>query len=80
MKRGISEKESHMRFVDPTRPYRKSGGKGARLFVVLPAVPNTSRGLIENLFLMRAKTWLPGYGDSCFKRKIAVRKSPRRGV
>jgi hypothetical protein len=29
------------------------GGLGTRLFVVLPAVPNTNRGLIENLFLLR---------------------------
>jgi hypothetical protein len=37
-----------MRFVDPTKPYRKSGGWGTRLFVVLPAVPNTDDGSIEN--------------------------------
>jgi hypothetical protein len=29
-----------MRFVDPTKPYRKSGGWGTRLFVVLPTVLN----------------------------------------
>jgi hypothetical protein len=45
-------KESRMRFVDPTKPYRKSGGWGTRLFVALPAVPNTIRRLIENLFLI----------------------------
>jgi hypothetical protein len=33
-------KESRMRFVDPTKPYRKSGGWGTRLFVVLPTVLN----------------------------------------
>jgi hypothetical protein len=45
--------ESRMRFVDPTKPYRKSGGWGTRLSVVRPAVPNTNRGLIEELFLLR---------------------------
>jgi hypothetical protein len=29
-----------MRFVHPTKPYRKSGGWGTRLFVVLPTVLN----------------------------------------
>jgi hypothetical protein len=47
-----------MRFVDPTKPYRKSGGWGTRLFVMLPAVPNTDDGLIENLFLIsKPHTW-----------------------
>jgi hypothetical protein len=45
-------KESRMRFVDPSKPYRKSGGMGHPPFVMLSAVPNTNRGLIENLFLL----------------------------
>jgi hypothetical protein len=32
---------------------KKRKGWGTRLFLVLPAVPNTNRGLIENLFLIR---------------------------
>jgi hypothetical protein len=32
---------------------KKRKGWGTRLFVVLPAVPNTNRGLIENFFLIR---------------------------
>src|ERR1017187_5891807 len=30
---------------------KKRKGWGTRLFVVLPAVPNTNRGLIENLYV-----------------------------
>jgi hypothetical protein len=32
---------------------KKRKGWGTRLFVVLPAVPSTNRGLIENVFLIR---------------------------
>jgi hypothetical protein len=44
-------KERRMRFAEPSKLNRNPGGWGTRLFVVLPAVPNTNRGLIENLFL-----------------------------
>jgi hypothetical protein len=33
-------------------------GWGTRLFVVLPAVPNTNGGLIENLFLIRVAAYV----------------------
>jgi hypothetical protein len=34
------DKERRMKFVDPTKPYRKSGGWGTRRFVALTTVPN----------------------------------------
>jgi hypothetical protein len=41
-------------------PFAKSGkGWGTRLFVVLPAVPNTHGGLIEELFLISHPPALP---------------------
>jgi hypothetical protein len=42
-----------MKFAEPSKLNRNPGGWGTRLFVVLPAVPNTNRGLIENFFLLR---------------------------
>ena len=42
-----------MKFAEPSKLNRNPGGWGTRLFVVLPAVSNTNRGLIENLFLLR---------------------------
>jgi hypothetical protein len=48
-------KERRMKFAEPSKLNRNPGGWATRLFVVLPAVPNTSRGLIENLFLIRYK-------------------------
>jgi hypothetical protein len=42
-----------MKFADPSKLNRNPGGWGTRLFVVLPAVPNTNGGLIESLFLLR---------------------------
>jgi hypothetical protein len=42
-----------MKFTEPSKLNRNPGGWGTRLFVVLPAVSNTNRGLIENLFLLR---------------------------
>jgi hypothetical protein len=39
---------------------KKRKGWGTRLFVVLPAVPNTNRGLIENLFLLSCP---PAFAD-----------------
>ena len=38
-----------MKFAEPSKLNRNPGGWGTRLFVVLPAVPNTNRGLIDNL-------------------------------
>ena len=40
-----------MKFVEPSKLNRNPGGWGTRLFAVLPAVPNTDGGLMENLFL-----------------------------
>jgi hypothetical protein len=42
---------------------------GTRPFVVLPAVPNTNRGLIENLFLLRKP----------HTRPLVVRRSRKSG-
>jgi hypothetical protein len=49
-------------------------GWGTRLFVVLPAVSNTNRGLIENLFLLSHPPALPthrGMKRVCFFQKAA---------
>jgi hypothetical protein len=49
-------------------------GWGTRLFGVLPAVSNTNRGLIENLFLLRIPRSPPGNprkGHSCIERMVS---------
>ena len=44
-----------------SHPLQKRKGWGTRLFVVIPELPNTNRGLIENLFFSRK---LLGYFQS----------------
>jgi hypothetical protein len=39
-------KERRMQFTGPSKLNRNPGGWGTRLFVVLPALSNTNRGLI----------------------------------
>jgi hypothetical protein len=45
-------KERRIQFAEPSKLNRNPGGWGTRLFVVLPAVPNTNGSLIKNLFLV----------------------------
>jgi hypothetical protein len=55
-------------------PFAKSAKDGApRLFAVLPAVPNTNRGLIENLFLSSRPPALPTHRG--MKRLVSYQKA-----
>jgi hypothetical protein len=67
-----------MKFVDPTKPYRKSGGWATRLFVLLPAVPNTNGGLIENLFPLSRPLALPTRGSPSEKYRLKLDPSLKR--
>jgi hypothetical protein len=40
-----------------SHPLQKRKGWGTRLFVVLHAVPNTNRGLFQNLFPLPVSYW-----------------------
>jgi hypothetical protein len=61
-----------MKFAEPSKLNRNPGGWGTRLFVVLPAVPNTNPGLIENLFLLSRPPALPTHRG--MKRVFLIRK------
>ena len=61
-----------------SHPLQMRKGWGTRLFVVLHAVPNTNRGLIENLFLIRKPheargTPRPPVGGGSLRRSPACR-------
>jgi hypothetical protein len=55
-----------------SHPLQERKGWGTRLFVVLPAVTNTNRGLIEHLFLLsESRMKFPAPQHSNWKTRIA---------